>query len=80
MLQIFDEELQADRNRKVTATPFRLQVTFVVLIIFAGLLLFSLLVGNMQTFLQSLGRRMEEYRTTVSLRPTSVSLAVICLM
>lgn len=48
------------------------QVLFVLLIIVVALLLFSLLVANMQTFLGSLSDRMEDYRTQVRARARSL--------
>ncbi|KAG0609672.1 hypothetical protein M758_7G005300 [Ceratodon purpureus] len=49
-------------TQTLSVSSFEWEIIFDILIIIAGLLLFAFLIGNMQTYLQSLTLRLEEMR------------------
>ncbi|XP_008782071.2 cyclic nucleotide-gated ion channel 17-like [Phoenix dactylifera] len=49
-------------GQTLMASAFIVETTFSILIGLLGLVLFALLIGNMQTYLQSITRRVEEWR------------------
>lgn len=53
-------------GQNLATSTFTGEVIFAILIAIIGLLLFALLIGNMQTYLQSLGVRLEEWRVKQS--------------
>ncbi|KAI5078325.1 hypothetical protein GOP47_0005996 [Adiantum capillus-veneris] len=53
-------------GQNLSTSTFIGEIVFAILIAIIGLLLFALLIGNMQTYLQSLGVRLEEWRVKQS--------------
>ncbi|XP_010913609.2 cyclic nucleotide-gated ion channel 17-like [Elaeis guineensis] len=49
-------------GQTLTPSTFIGETTFAILIVIIGLVLFALLIGNMQTYLQSITKRVEEWR------------------
>ncbi|KAI5055853.1 hypothetical protein GOP47_0029374 [Adiantum capillus-veneris] len=53
-------------GQNLSTSTFLGEIVFAILIAIFGLVLFALLIGNMQTYLQSLGVRLEEWRVKQS--------------
>lgn len=53
-------------GQNLATSTFIGEIVFAIFIAIIGLLLFALLIGNMQTYLQSLGVRLEEWRVKQS--------------
>ncbi|KAF1869823.1 hypothetical protein Lal_00017400 [Lupinus albus] len=49
-------------GQNLDTTTYLLETLFCIILCIAGLILFSLLIGNMQTYLQSMSVRLEEWR------------------
>ncbi|KAG1326952.1 Cyclic nucleotide-gated ion channel 17 [Cocos nucifera] len=49
-------------GQTLTPSTFIGETTFAICIVIIGLVLFALLIGNMQTYLQSISKRVEEWR------------------
>ncbi|XP_061350408.1 cyclic nucleotide-gated ion channel 18, partial [Gastrolobium bilobum] len=49
-------------GQNLDTTTYLLETLFCIVLCIAGLILFSLLIGNMQTYLQSMSVRLEEWR------------------
>ncbi|XP_004510302.1 cyclic nucleotide-gated ion channel 18 [Cicer arietinum] len=49
-------------GQNLDTTTYLLETLFCIILCIAGLVLFSLLIGNMQTYLQSMSVRLEEWR------------------